>query len=252
MSKGIGREFMELTQYRYLEPSDQVLKKPQPPLEIEWDRSLPLIELPLPQNITAGDVNVELWLQQAIERRQSVRDYGPEGISLAQLSYLLWSTQGVKKIIGNVAAMRTVPSAGARHALETYLLVNNVADLAPGLYRFLAIEHKLGAVSLAENIAELVTAACLQQKFVKECVATFVWVAVPYRMTWRYGERGYRYLHLDAGHVCQNLYLAAEAIGCGVCAIGAFRDEDLNAVLGLDGEKQFAIYAATVGKLPHK
>lgn len=250
MSKGIGREFMELTQYRNMEPSDQVLKKPQPPLEMEWDGTGLLIDLPLPQNITPEDVNSKLWLQQAIEKRRSVRDYGPEGLTIAQLSYLLWSTQGVKKVIGDAAAMRTVPSAGARHALETYLLVNNVAGLTPGLYRFLAIDHKLNAVNMADDIAELVTRACLQQKFVKDSAVTFIWVAVPYRMTWRYGERGYRYLHLDAGHVCQNLYLAAEALNCGVCAIGAFRDEELNAVLGLDGVEQFAIYAATVGKMP--
>ena len=77
---------------------------------------------------------------------------------------------------------------------------------------------------------------------------TFIWVAVVHRMAWRYGQRGYRYLHLDAGHACQNLYLAAESVGCGVCAIAAFDDEDVSRVLGLDGEDQFAIYVATVGK----
>ena len=76
----------------------------------------------------------------------------------------------------------------------------------------------------------------------------FLWTAVPYRMTWRYGERGYRDLHLDAGHVCQNLYLAAEAVGCGVCAIAAFDDDVMNDLLGIDGNDQFLIYLATAGK----
>ena len=82
----------------------------------------------------------------------------------------------------------------------------------------------------------------------KTCAATFIFTAVSYRTYWRYGERGYRYMHLDAGHVSQNLYLAAEAIGGGACAIGAFYDEELNGVLGLDGEEQFAIYVTTTGK----
>lgn len=88
---------------------------------------------------------------------------------------------------------------------------------------------------------------------VKNSAVTFFWAAVTYRMGWRYGERGYRYLFLDAGHVCQNLYLAAEAVGCGVCAIAAFEDDTLNQLLGLDGVEQFAVYVATAGrKIPSK
>jgi SagB-type dehydrogenase family enzyme len=139
-------------------------------------------------------------------------------------------------------------SAGARHALETYLLVNNVAELRPGLYRFLATAHRLAEVDTADGLADKMTAACWEQSQVRQSAVTFLWVAIPYRMTWRYGERGYRYLHLDAGHVCQNLYLAAEVIGAGVCAIAAFQDQALNSLLDLDGERQFVIYLATVGK----
>ena len=82
----------------------------------------------------------------------------------------------------------------------------------------------------------------------EQAAVVFIWTAVPYRMTWRYGERGFRDLHLDAGHVCQNLYLAAEATGCGTCAIAAFDDDDMNAILGINGSDQFVIYLATVGK----
>jgi SagB-type dehydrogenase family enzyme len=128
------------------------------------------------------------------------------------------------------------------------LLINRVEGLAPGLYRFLAIEHKLLEVDLKPGLADRMVDACLQQRFVKSSAATFIWSAVVYRMAWRYTERGYRYLHLDAGHVCQNLYLAAAAIGCGACAIAAFDDEAVNQLLGLDGEEQLAIYLATVGK----
>jgi len=167
---------------------------------------------------------------------------------LDELSYLLWCTQGVLGTRGTYATFRNVPSAGARHALETYLLVNHVEGLRPGIYRYLAIEHKLLRVNLRRGVAEAVTAACWGQQIVAASAVTFLWVAVPYRMAWRYGQRGYRYLHLDVGHVCQNLYLAVQNVGCGACAIAAFRDEDLNRVLGIDGEEQFAIYVATVGK----
>jgi SagB-type dehydrogenase family enzyme len=83
---------------------------------------------------------------------------------------------------------------------------------------------------------------------VKECAVTFIWTLVPYRTIWRYGPGGCRDLLIEPGHVCQNLYLAAEAIGCGVCAITAFRDEDINRIIGIDGRNQLVIYVATLGK----
>ena len=144
--------------------------------------------------------------------------------------------------------MRTVPSAGARHAFETYLCVNNISGLTPGLYRFLALEHALLEERPGSDFADRLAKACLGQDTVKTCAATFIWTAVVVRMTYRYGERGYRYLYLDAGHVCQNLYLAAEAIGCGTCALAAFSDDDVNRLLGLDGDSRFTIYLGTVGK----
>jgi len=101
---------------------------------------------------------------------------------------------------------------------------------------------------MPENIAEQIVEASLKQGQIKNSAVTLIWFAVGYRTVYRYGDRGYRYMHLDAGHVCQNLYLAAESIGCGVCAIAAFEDDKLNAVLGLDGVDQFVIYIGTVGK----
>ena len=165
-----------------------------------------------------------------------------------QLSYLLWCTQGVKEVFQGTATLRNVPSAGARHAFETYLLINNVDGITPGLYRFLILEHSLLSVSLDKDMADKITQACLNQTFIKSSAVTFLWIAVPDRMNWRYGERGYRYLYLDAGHVCQNLYISAESIDCGTCAIAAYTDDELNQILGLDGKEQFVIYLATVGK----
>jgi SagB-type dehydrogenase family enzyme len=244
MTDGIGQAFMEQTQYKYLRPSDQSKRLPQPPLELAYNKARPVIDLPAPASLP----DYPLDLRTAIENRRSVREYAPRPLSLEELSFLLWCTQGVKETVDTYATLRTVPSAGARHAFETYLLVNDVEALSSGLYRFLALEHKLVEEKREAGLADKLTAACLDQPYVKRSAVTFFWVAVVYRMAWRYGQRGYRYLHLDAGHVCQNLYLAAQAVGAGVCAIAAFQDQELNDLLGLDGEEQFVVYLATVGK----
>jgi len=242
--RNIGKEFMEGTKYKNLEPSPQSLELPQPPLELAWDGKGDVIDLPKPEEIEVSALD----LRSAIETRKSLRAYSKEPLTMEELSYLLWCTQGVKEIVSRPVTLRTVPSAGARHAFETYLLINNVKGLKPGLYRFLAIDHRLVMISGEEGIDDKITKACLEQPFVKTSAVTFLWAAVVERMRWRYVERGYRYLHLDAGHVCQNLYLAAGSIDAGVCAIAAYDDDQLNAELGLDGEEQFVIYVGTVGK----
>jgi SagB-type dehydrogenase family enzyme len=186
-------------------------------------------------------------LKKIIDERESVRSYARTPLAQNELSYLLWCTQGVKKIEYR-HTFRTVPSAGARHALETIVLVNNVENLAPGLYRYRPLKHEIQEYRVSDTVANEITYACLQQSFLARSGATFVWVAVPDRMTWRYHQRGYRYLFLDVGHVCQNLYLAAESIGCGACAIAAYDDDRMNEILGLDGMAAFVIYLAAVGK----
>ena len=246
MAEQIGPEFMTRTRHEHQGPSDQRRGLPQPLLEIASGGEDAAIALPAPKDVEVSALD----LRQAIERRVSVRKYSTGSLSLEELSFLLWCTQGVKQDTSAPPrhTMRTVPSAGARHAFETYLLINRVDGLDPGLYRFMALQHKLQPCRTDSQVAEELTLACLGQEFVTTSAATFIWAAVAYRMTWRYGQRGYRYLHLDAGHVCQNLYLAAEAVGCGVCAIAAFDDDAVNTILQADGEQQFAVYLATVGK----
>lgn len=239
--KHIGKEFMEFTKYKNLGESDQQQGMAQPPLEVEYQGlDGKLIKLP-----KAGKTNV--LLDEIIIQRKSVRKYSDKGLTLDELSYLLWSTQGVKDK-NEKATLRTVPSAGARHPFHTFLLINNVEGLVPGLYRYNALSHTLASFNLEDNIAETTVAACLGQPFVGTAAVTFIWTVDIYRCEYRYGQRAYRYVHLDAGHVCQNLYLTAEAIDCGVCAIAAYDDDTLNELLGLDGEKEFAIYVGTVGK----
>jgi SagB-type dehydrogenase family enzyme len=234
---------MEQTKYRYLATPDQQKHLPLPPLELPADPGKPIIDLPKPESIRVKSID----LRTAIEQRHSVRTYAKEALMLDELAFLLWCTQGVKKVAGP-NTFRTVPSAGARHALETYLLVNDVDGLERGLYRYLALSHRLQQLDTDPVLHIRIAEACLGQQFVMRCGVAFLWVAVPYRMTWRYSERGYRELHKDAGHVCQNLYLAAEAVGCGVCAIAAYDDDAMHSILGIDGVDQFLIYLATVGK----
>ena len=245
MTKGIGSRFMEETQYGRFPETDQKRGLPQPPRERVPQEGGMEIPLPLQTSSRLGRAS----LAEVIERRRSLREYANDPLTLDELSALLWWTQGVQKVIPeSQVTLRTVPSAGARHAFETYLLVNRVQGLESGLYYFHAATHGLIPVSTEAGLADRLEAACLGQASIAASAVTFIWVAIPYRMTWRYGERSYRYLHLDAGHVCQNLHLGAEAIGAGACAIGAFSDEAVNDFLSLDGEDAFAIYLAAVGK----
>ena len=244
MSNRISMEFLERTKYSYLGPSAQNRGVSQPPLETPYNASLQVFDLPRPSDITVSDVP----LRDAIEKRASIRDYTDESISMEELSWLLWSTQGVKQVLGGSTTIRNVPSAGARHAIDTYLLVNKVESLEQGLYKYIALSHQLALIDQSDDIKTRIMDSCLRQATVGSSAVTFIWTTDFYRMTWRYGERGMRYIHIDAGHVCQNLYLAAEIVNCGVCAIGAFEDDKINEILGLDGENYFTVYVATLGK----
>jgi SagB-type dehydrogenase family enzyme len=241
----IGREFMEKTKYQYLEESDQDRGLPQPPLELSYPEDAWAFDLPRIEQIRTESLD----LTEAIVGRKTRRKYRDEALTIEELAYLLWCTQGVKTVTQRPVTLRTVPSAGARHAFETFLLINNVEGLEPGIYKYIALEHKLIAVNLEPGLSEQVAQIAGNQVFINDSAVTFIWTADIYRMKWRYGERGYRYIHLDAGHVCQNLYLAAQTVQSGVCAIAAFDDDALNDFLGLDGDEQFAVYLAAVGKV---
>jgi len=237
----IGEEFLIQTRYCGPVQTDQSRGLPAPPLEPDFTGTI--IKLPDPDS---GEVQ-EIDLSVAIESRESIRTYGKSPLDTGALSYLLWCSQGVKWIFED-STFRTVPSAGARHAIDTYLCINRVEGLKPGIYRYLALEHSLGVISEDESISDLVYRASLNQKCIQDASVCFIWVADAYRMTWRYGERGYRDIFIEGGHICQNLYLSAEAVSCGVCAIGAFHDDEINHLIDLDGTSRYVIYMAAVGK----
>jgi len=124
-----------------------------------------------------------------------------------------------------------------------------VDGVEPGVYRYLPLTHELLLEFKEEKLREKMIKATFDQKFAGESAVTFIWTAIPYRMEWRYGLDSHKVIAMDAGHVAQNLYLACEAIGAGTCAIGAYDQEYFDTLLRLDGEEEFVIYAAPVGKV---
>jgi len=191
----------------------------------------------------------KLDLLSAIKNRKSYRQFTHEPLNLQEVSFLLWSTQGIRERAGEFTAFRTVPSAGCRHALETYLCVLNVTGLEEGIYRYLPLEHRLLVVSLQKNLSSRITAGTLHQSFVGKAAVAFLWTTIPYRMEWRYDIAAHKVIALDAGHVCQNLYLSCAAINAGTCAIAAYDQDYMDGLLGVDGEDEFTIYLAPVGKI---
>src|SRR5208337_2929819 len=171
----------------------------------------------------------------AIAHRRSRRIFNTDPLTLKELSFLLWATQGVRKIASPGNAFRTVPSAGCRHALETYLCVFNVAGLDEAIYRYLPMEHQLLPVSQPAHLSSRISEAALGQDFVGKSAVTFIWTAIPYRMEWRYDIAAHKVIAIDAGHVCQNLYISCEAIHAATCAVAAYHQELLDNLLGVDG-----------------
>lgn len=236
-------EFQARTSRAALSESPAQKGEAQPPLELPIPEGAETIPLPPAEELKFPAAD----LRGVIEERRTLRRYAMRPLKLEELAALLWLTQGVRRVTGRPVTLRTVPSAGARHAFETFILVNRVEGLASGIYRYLALEHALLPVAVEGDPALLLMEACHGQEHVLQSAVTFCWMAVGERMAFRYVERSLRYLYLDAGHVCQNLYLAAEAIGCGVCAIASFEDEAVNALIGADGSQHFAVYLASVG-----
>jgi SagB-type dehydrogenase family enzyme len=188
-------------------------------------------------------------LIDAVSRRRSHRDFKEAPLSQSELSFLLWATQGIKEELAPGVALRNVPSAGCRHAFESYCIIRGVEDLEEGVYRYLPVEHALVFEHAVEDLPAQLAIATLGQRFVATAPVTLVWTVIPYRMEWRYEAAAHRVIAMDVGHVCQNLYLACEAIECGTCAIAAYHQEKMDKLLKVDGEDEFTIYLAPVGKV---
>lgn len=247
ISKEAGRYFLtdrirEEVDF-YLTP--QNTGQAPPAIQKPVSPGMPLIQLPdqAQWHIPACD------LQTAIAGRASHRTFTDEALTLEELAFLLWATQGVRKRLHEAAVLRTVPSAGCRHPFETYLAVQNVQGLNSGIYRYLPLDHALASVKGADSLGNRLVAATHGQRFTGKAAVTFLWTVIPERTEWRYAEASYKVIALDAGHVCQNLYLACAAIGAGTCAIAAYDQARADELLSIDGIDEFTVYIAPVGKI---
>lgn len=193
--------------------------------------------IPLPSPSFEGRMSVE----EALFRRRSIRDYSDEEISLKDLSQLLWAAQGITSKEGK----RTAPSAGMTYPIEVYVLVRRVEGLKKGVYHYSPYNHSLSLIKAGDFSSSLASAA-LNQRWVKEASLNLIVAADFSRTMGRYGERGERYVYLEAGHVGQNVYLQATALNLGCVVVGAFNDDEVQEVLSIPRNHR-PIYIIPVG-----
>jgi len=237
---GVGDRFQEQTKYRRDHLPGRQLDWARRPQPYKHYPSAPKVALPPPQ---IGD-GVPIW--QVVRERRSVRRFSAESLSSGELSQLLWASQGITRT-GRGVSFRTVPSAGALYPVETYLALHSVEGIEPGIYHYAVDSHELDLLREGEFRTEVARAA-LDQGMAYAASVVFIWTAIFERSRWKYGQRAYRYVYLDAGHLAQNLALAAVALGLGSCQIAALYDEEANELLGVDGHEESAIYMTVVGK----
>lgn len=226
--------------------TDRLMHKHPPERFKKYSKDDSMVSLPVPSKevISKSDIF------SCIDDRRSHRKFKNEKITLDELSYLLWATQGLSKgQKGDIYNRRTVPSGGGRHPFETYLVINNVEDVLPGVYRYSPLEHSLVFLYEPKNMRNKVVELSLDQDFVGEAPIVFFWSVVPYRSEWRYSVAAQKVILLDCGHLCQNLYISAESIGCGVCAIATYSQKMADSFLKLDGKEEFVAYLAPLGKV---
>jgi SagB-type dehydrogenase family enzyme len=186
-----------------------------------------------------------LRITEILQIRQSFRSFSPKSLSEVELSFLLWASTGIQRREQGYE-FRTAPSAGALYPIETYVVINNVEGLEKGLYHYNIEEHALEELKLGDLGGELSQAA-LEQEMLVDAPLVFVWTAIFERSKWKYRQRAYRYVYLDAGIIGENLMLSATGIGLGSCNVGAFFDDEVNKILGVDGTAESVVYLSVVG-----
>ena len=238
--EGIGALYHQETKYRKeAMPQGGLDWAHQPPPYKEFPYALKHFPIrPLDQK--GGK---SLW--EAIAQRRSIREFSDQSISFSELSQLVWATQGVTLKAGGFE-FRTSPSAGALYPIETYLIVNRVEEIPPGLCHYNVKEAQLSLLKEGHFGPELCQAG-LGQEILEEAACVFVWTAIVERSMWKYRERAYRYIYMDVGHIGQALYLAATALNLGCCTAGAFFDEEVDRVVDVDGKDEISVYLGAVG-----
>jgi SagB-type dehydrogenase family enzyme len=238
---GIGRRYLDLTRYRRRTMMEPSRAYPRAALYKEYPEDLSQLRL----EPKTGRAPADLW--QCLAQRRSQRDYLDRPLTQAALAALLWATQGITGSMGGYH-FRASPSAGALYPVETYVAVHRVEGVEPGLWHFQVLDFGLELIAGGDCRQEI-AAAGLGQSFLSAAGAVFIWTGVLNRARWKYRERAVRYLFLDAGHICQNLMLAATALNLGVCPVGAFFDEEVESLVQVDKDQEVALYLAAVGPL---
>ena len=218
-----------------------------PPVQKAYPEDAELIELLSIDDLSIG----EMPFIEVVKNRRSRRKYSDQKLTFEEISFLLWSIQGIQRIgTKRPVTYRTVPASGGIHPFETYLVFIKVDSVSIGLYRYLPMEHSLLFLKPIDSdwLGNLVY-ACRGQEFIRKAAVIFIWTTFPCRTEWRYANEAHKAIALASGHVCQNLYLASEAIGAGACAITAYAQSAMDDLLGVDGEQEFTIYLASVGKV---
>lgn len=239
MGEEIGDRFQQETKYYpYKMPKGQEGEGYGPELYKAYPGSN-RVKMPVPK------ISREVSLDYILKKRQSVRDFSLAPLKLEQLSYLLWASTGIQRV-DNGFAYRTAPSAGALYPIETYVVTHNIAGLDKGVYHHNIREMSLEEIRLGDHTGQIRDAA-MGQDVCSRAAAVFVWTAVFGRSKSKYGQRAYRYIYLDAGHIAENLALAAVSMGLGSCPIAALYDDEVNNVIDVDGTEESVVYMAAVG-----
>ncbi|MGA3291172.1 MAG: SagB/ThcOx family dehydrogenase [Candidatus Bathyarchaeia archaeon] len=182
---------------------------------------------------------------EVLRRRKSIRAFSTQPLSKVDLAFLLWASTGIQRVEHGYE-FRTAPSAGALYPIETYIAANNVEDVESGIYHYSIKNHLLEEIKTG-NFGDDLAHAALDQKMCATASVVFIWAAVVRRSKWKYAQRAYRYIYLDAGHIAENLALAATSITCGSCQVGAFFDDEINSIVGIDGTEESAICLSVIG-----
>jgi SagB-type dehydrogenase family enzyme len=244
MTAGIGEDFLKNTKYVRGNLPQHALDWSRMPAQYKSYEDVERISLPEPTTQDGPDIWKVMW------KRRSVRAYTEEPMQLQDLSQILWATQGVRETVQGQHCefkLRTVPSAGALYPIETYLYLNRVNGLEKGFYHYVVGNHELELIKEGDFSRE-VRKGALDQQIAENAAVVFIWTSIIERSYWKYLERAYRYIFLDAGHIAQNLALAAEALDYGSCQIGAIYDDEINSLLDIDGIYESVIYMSTVAR----
>jgi SagB-type dehydrogenase family enzyme len=240
-TSAIGRRYLKETRY-----TRKGLGEPS----LSYPRGIPFKEYPevvarLPIRPAKAPPAADLW--KTLAQRRSLRQYQDRYLTQEELAALVWATQGVTLTTQNYL-LRTAPSAGALYPVETYLAIHKVEEMEPGIWHLNLPDFCLELLKGMDTRQALVQ-ACLGQRFMGEASVDFIWTGILNRAMWKYRERAIRYIFLDAGHICQNLMLAATALGLGCCPVGAFFDDEVESLVEVDGIEEVALYLASVGPL---